>query len=79
MGRKGISKRKSPKILARLLSKDKPSASVFPVGQKAELSPIGYHEANLLILRKPHRLSWAAMLEDASLMEQYFANDSLGG
>jgi hypothetical protein len=79
MGHKGISKRKSPVILARQLSKDKASASVFPVGQNAELSPIGSHEANILILRNLHQLSWAAMLEDAPLMEKYFANDSLGG
>ena len=78
MGRQGVSQRKPPQEKARLLSRDK--ASVGASSIRADVSsPVEYPEVDILIAYELHHLPIAAISNDASLMEEFFANDSLGG
>jgi hypothetical protein len=79
MGRQGVSQRKPPQEKARLLSRDKASVGASSILRADVSSPVEYPEADILIAYELHHLPIAAISNDASLMEEFFANDSLGG
>jgi hypothetical protein len=75
----GASQRKPPQEIDRLLSKDNASVGASSIIRADGLSPVDYTEAAILIANELHLLPIAAISKNASLMEQFFANDSLGG
>jgi len=79
MGRQGVSQCKPPKEKARPLSKGNASVGAPPVRRADGNSPVEHLEAKILIAYELHQLPIAAISKDPSLMEQFFANDSLGG
>jgi hypothetical protein len=79
MVRQGVSQRKPPQEVGRLLSKNNASVGASSITRADGLSPVEYTEAAILFVNDLHQLPIAAISKDASLMEQFFANDSLGG
>jgi hypothetical protein len=79
MRRIALRKRRPLQAKARKSSKENAGAGFSSVWRADGLFSVEYRAVFIEIAHKPHRPSSAATSEDALLMEQFFANDSLGG
>jgi hypothetical protein len=79
MAYKGLSKHKPLQSKDKPLSKNKTRRDVSSVGSAHGLLTVDYREPDVQIMYGPPPSPFVAISEDASLMEEFFANDSLGG